>query len=150
MNIFRYLKTMRIVKKVTSDENLLSNLSQLFGFNFKIDNIGRIYSVINPLIKRGVYDQASQVYGYDEQLGRNNREYIEHWVWDRMEIAENFIINTDMFNILQYEITKLDDKENYLLIFKPFGYDEFKHSLKLVGGIFLGISLISLIIFLFI
>lgn len=149
MNIFKFLKTVRLVKGVVKNENLLENLSALYGFNFKIDWIGRIYAVINPLIKNGVYDVAGQVYGYDELDGRNTKDWINNWVFSRLDIAQEFIEEKNLFNILVYDIQQLDENENYLLVLTPIGFSEFKKSLKIIGG-FLTISLIMAIIILFI
>lgn len=148
MQFFKYLKLTRMVKKIVKDENLLENLSKLYGFNFHIDNIGRIYAVINPLIKRGVYDVASQKYGVDDSIGVNQKEFMNNWVISRLDIAQEFIFEKNLFNILTYTIDPIDDKNNFLLVMSPLGYEEFKSTLKGIG-IFLAICLICLIVFLF-
>lgn len=148
MLFFKYLKLRGMVKKIIENENLLENLSKLYGFKFHIDNIGRIYAVINPLIKRGAYDVASQRNGVDDAMGANQKEFINNWVMSRLDIAQEFIFEKDLFNILTYTIDPIDDKNNFLLVMSPIGYDEFKNTLKGMG-IFLGIVLICLIIFLF-
>ena len=150
LTFFKYIKLSRMVKQIVKNENLLDNLSKLYGFKFKIDWVGRIYAVINPLIKNGVFDQAGQIYGYDELEGRNTKDFINNWVMSRLDIAQEFIFEKDLFNILTYDLTKLDESENYLLVMSPIGYDNFKKTLKFLTGLFIGILLTSLSLILFI
>ena len=74
--LFKNIKYTRILNKVYKDENILSNLSQLFGTEFKKDWIGRVYTVVNPLIHNGTYDPNKQIYEYGES-GLSNHMYIE-------------------------------------------------------------------------
>lgn len=148
MLFFKYLKLRNMVKKIVKNEDLLDNLTKLYGFNFHMDNMGRIYSVINPSIKRGVYDVTSQRNGVDDAMGANPKQYINNWVMSRLDIAQEFIFEKDLFNILTYEIDSIDENNNFLLVMSPLGYEDFKNTLKGVG-IFLAICLICLIVILF-
>ena len=148
MLFFKYLKLRNMVKKIVKNEDLLDNLTKLYGFNFHMDNMGRIYSVINPSIKRGVYDITSQRNGVDDAMGANPKQYINNWVMSRLDIAQEFIFEKDLFNILTYTIDSIDENNNFLLVMSPLGYEDFKKTLTGIG-IFLAICLICLIVILF-
>ena len=77
-----HIKYTLILSKIIKEENLLENLSKLLGTTLKKDWIGRIYTVINPNITNGVYDQTTQVFEYGEG-GLNNESYIERWIMQR-------------------------------------------------------------------
>ena len=68
-NFIKYLilniKYTRILKRIYKDEQIPENLSKLFNTNFKIDWIGRMYTVINPNLIDGIYDASSQIFYYD-------------------------------------------------------------------------------------
>lgn len=117
------IKYNRILNKVYKEENILLNLSSLFGTQFKKDWIGRIYTVINPIIKDGEYQQNAQIYEYNTN-GITNNAYIEHWIMDRLNIAKNFIRAQNLFDLLTYEIKPIDSYGNYLFIIKPITLDD--------------------------
>ena len=50
-NLLLNIKYTKILRKIYKDEGLLEKFSKLFGVEFKIDWVGRIYTVINPNIK---------------------------------------------------------------------------------------------------
>lgn len=120
---------MKVLKKVYKDENLLKNLSDLFGANFKIDWLGRAYVVINPYIKNGEYIQNEQIYEYTEN-GLNNNAYIESYIMNRLNIAKQFIRANNLFDLLTYEIKKIDDFGNYLFIIHSITWPDFQNYLK--------------------
>ena len=47
-NLILNVKYTKLIKKVYKDEDLLNKFSQLFGTEFRMDWVGRIYTVINP------------------------------------------------------------------------------------------------------
>lgn len=116
--LFLNIKYTKILKKIYKDENILYNLSTLFKSTFKIDWIGRIYTVINPNLIEGEFDTNSQIFEYDEN-GFNNDAYIERWVMGKLNIASNFIRANNLFDLLTYEIKRLDEYDNFLLIIQP-------------------------------
>lgn len=134
-----HIKYTLILSKIIKEENLLENLSKLLGTTLKKDWIGRIYTVINPNITNGVYDQTTQVFEYGEG-GLNNESYIERWIMQRLNIASEFIKINNLFDILTYNIKKLDNYDNYLFVLYPISLVNFKKYLKL-----LPISLIIII-----
>lgn len=142
-------KYTNILKKVYNDEQLLIKFSQLFGTEFRMDWVGRIYTVINPNILQDKLDTNTQIFEYGEN-GLSNNVYIEHWIMTKLNIAQNFIMANNLFDLLTYEIKKLDNYDNYLFIIKPITFDDFIKSTKLfaiVYGILLVIGISLLIIF---
>lgn len=112
------IKYTKLLSKVYKDEDLLKKLSQLFGSNFRKDWIGRVYTVINPNIMDGKFDNTTQIFEYN-QNGLDNNVYVEKWIMNRFNIISQFIQTNNLFDLLNYKITKLDDYDNYLLVLEP-------------------------------
>ena len=87
----------------------------MFGVQFKKDWIGRLYAVINPNISTPLNDQ---VFEYNER-GLDNKTYIEKWIMDRMNVLNEFILSHNLFDVLTYNIKKLDNYDNYLFVIQP-------------------------------
>lgn len=149
-NFIKYLilniRYTKLLKKVYKNENLIENLSKLFGVEFKIDWIGRIYGVINPNIVNGVYDPNVQIFEYGEgEL--SNTMYIEKWIMERLTIAANFVQANNLFDLLTYKIKKIDNYDNYLFIIQPITLQDCIHYTKRFGLIY-SVVVIFLILFL--
>lgn len=100
------------------DEHLLENLSKLLGSEFRKDWVGRIYAVFNPHIQSGIFDPNNQIYEYTEN-GLTNRPYVEAYIMNQLNIAKRFIHANNLFDMLTYQIKKIDDYDNYLFIMQP-------------------------------
>lgn len=136
MIIYKFIKSFlqhrkykKILKKVYKQENLLENLSQLYGTEFKMDWIGRIYTVINPNINNGQYDVNDQIFEYNEN-GFDNNIYVEKQIMKKLAIAQQYIQTNNLFDLLTYEIRKIDDYDNYLFIIQPITLEDYVNSLK--------------------
>lgn len=144
------LKYTRILNKVYRDENLLENLSKLFQVKFKKDWIGRIYAVFNPHIQQGMFDPNKQIYEYTSD-GLTNRAYVENYILTQLNIASQFIQANNLFDLLTYEVKKLDDNDNYLFVMQPITlsdclkwtkiYGIFLLSVVIIGGIFIYLNI---------
>ena len=149
-NFIKYLilniKYTRILKHIYKDEQIPENLSKLFNTNFKIDWIGRMYTVINPNLIDGIYDASSQIFEYDER-GLSNDAYIERFIMQKLNIASNYIKANNLFDLLTYEIKKLDDYDNYLFIIKPITLDDFVKNSKRFGILLVSLFIAGLILF---
>lgn len=149
-NFIKYLilniKYTRILKRIYKDEQIPENLSKLFNTNFKIDWIGRMYTVINPNLIDGIYDASSQIFEYDER-GLSNDAYIERFIMQKLNIASNYIKANNLFDLLTYEIKKLDDYDNYLFIIKPITLDDFVKNSKRFGILLVSLFIAGLILF---
>ena len=149
-NFIKYLilniKYTRILKHIYKDEQIPENLSKLFNTNFKIVWIGRMYTVINPNLIDGIYDASSQIFEYDER-GLSNDAYIERFIMQKLNIASNYIKANNLFDLLTYEIKKLDDYDNYLFIIKPITLDDFVKNSKRFGILLVSLFIAGLILF---
>ena len=89
MVIYRFIKNLvlnikytRLLKKIYKDEMLLEKFSQLFGTEFRIDWVGRVYTVLNPNIIDDKLDVNTQIFEYGEN-GFTNEPYVEKWIMTR-------------------------------------------------------------------
>lgn len=142
MILFNFLKHLwlnnkytKLLKKVYKEEQLLSKFSQLFGTEFRIDWVGRIYTVINPNVIDDKFETNTQIFEYGEN-GLSNNSYIEHWIMTKLNIAQNFIMANNLFDLLTYEIKRLDNYDNYLFIIKPITFDDCKKWTKLFSIVY--------------
>lgn len=145
-NLILNIKYTRILRRIYKDENLLDNFSKLFGTEFKLDWVGRMYAVINPNIINDELDVNTQVFEYG-QNGLTNKPYIEKWIMTKFNLAEKFIMANNLFELLTYEIVKLDEYDNYLFIVKPITFDDCKKWTKIFIGVYstLIIAIITLL-----
>lgn len=120
-------KYTRTLKKVYKQENLLQNLSDLFGTTFRIDWVGRVYTVFNPYIKNGKFDATDIIM---DPSDNGNSEIVNHILMDKLNIARNYIRTQNLFDMLTYELRKLDDYGNYLFIMVPITLPDYFESLK--------------------
>ena len=130
-----YFKIQRVLKQIYDAEKIPENLSRIFGVECNVDWVGRLYMVINPILQNIQEDGNAIIYDH------NDKQMVEAWVMKNLELSRNFIINNQMFDILTYSIEKLDEDENYLVVFKNVLWDDFKRILKIWGWI-LGIGVI--------
>lgn len=122
-NLILNIKYTKLLKRIYDDENLLLKFSKLFNTEFKIDWVGRIYTVINPNILNEKLDVNTQIFEYGEN-GLTNEPYIEKWIMTRFNLIKDFIMANNLFDLLTYEIKKLDEYDNYLFVIKPITFDE--------------------------
>lgn len=117
--LFLHIKYWKIIKKIYKEENIIENLSQLLKINLKVDWVGRIYAVLNPTINdMGQFDSTKQIYEYGES-GLNNNIYVERWLMGNLNVASKFIVANNLFELLTYDIKKIDEYDNYLLVIQP-------------------------------
>lgn len=134
-NLILNVKYTKLLKKTYEDENILENFSKLFGVEFRIDWVGRIYAVINPNIINDQLDVNTQIFEYDSN-GLTNKPYIEKWIMTQFNLIKDFIIVNNLFDLLTYELIKLDSYDNYLLIIKPITFDECIKWTKIFGIVY--------------
>lgn len=128
-NFLKYLilhiKYTSLLKKIYKEENLVNNFSELFGSEFKMDWIGRLYTVLNPHVSSEKYDYNTHIYEYNEN-GLDHSVYMEKWIMDKLNVASTFITNNNLFEILTYDIKRLDNYDNYLFVMKPITSEDCK------------------------
>jgi hypothetical protein len=115
--LYLHIKYKKILQKIYENENLLNNLSYLFQSRFKQDWIGRVYTVLNPLIINDEVQVNTQILEYGVE-GISNKSWIDKWIMDKLLIAQKFIKTNNLFDLLTYEIKQIDDY-NYLFIMQP-------------------------------
>lgn len=148
-NLLLNVKYTRMLKRVYEDEQLLKKFSELFGTEFRIDWVGRIYAVFNPNIINDALDVNSQIFEYSDR-GLTNEPYIEKWVMTKLNLIEGFVMANNLFDMLTYEIKQIDEYDNYLFIIKPITFDDCIKWTKIFGITYsiLTIIVISLLIIL--
>ena len=144
VNLWLNIKYTRLLTKIYKDENLLYKFSQLFGVEFRQDWIGRIYTVINPNILDDKVDVNTQIFEYGEN-GLTNEPYIEKYIMMKLNLVKDFIMANNLFDLLTYNIKKIDDYDNYLLIIKPITFDDCKKWTKIFTITYISIAIIGLI-----
>ena len=152
-NFIKYLilniKYNCLLKRVYRDEDLLNKFSQLFNTEFRLDWVNRMYAVLNPNLSGNQVDLSTQIFEYGEN-GFSNTAYVEHWVMTRLNAIKDFIMANNLFDVLTYDIKKLDNYDNYLFIIKPITFDDCYKWTKIFAitySILAVIAVILLIIF---
>jgi len=143
--LYLYIRYSYILQKIYREENIIKGLSVLLGVELDQDWVGRLYAVLNPYIKNGKYDPSATVY----EFGADNPSevQIENYVMGHLDIAKKFIINNQLFDLLAYRMEKIDDYQNFLLIFEPAPLPNLlKYTKKMLW--LLGFILVGLVIFL--
>lgn len=136
-----YIKYSKTVKNVFENENLLKSFSLLFNSEFRIDWVGRIYTVLNPMVQKmedPTIGSGVAIYEFTENGDLSNRMWVEKWVMDHLMAAQRFIQANNLFDLLTYNITRLDENENYLFVLEPLYFKDIKKwtkrfSLELLG-----------------
>jgi hypothetical protein len=149
--LWQHFKYVKLLNKIYKNENLLENLSKLFGSTFKKDWIGRVYTIINPYLIEDEIDYNKQIFEYNEN-GLDNTVYIESYIMTKLNIAKQFIRANNLFDLLSYKIDKIDDNGNYLFIIQPittFDFIKWSKIFAIVYGIILFLSLSGLIYYIF-
>lgn len=104
-NFFRYQK---VINKVVCAPEFIQALSSSFGVTFRKDRIGRLYTVINPYVQKIDINGSDIIYDQDKPV-------IDKWIMDKFILIDMVIKNHDLFDILTYNIERVDDDMNYLL-----------------------------------
>lgn len=117
------IKYTRIIKNVYENEGLIPKFSQMFDTEFRVDWVGRVYAVLNPNIVDNKMDYNTQIFEYGEN-GLTNEPYVEKWIMTKFNLIRDFVMANNLFDILTYELKKLDDYDNYLFIIKPITFDD--------------------------
>lgn len=145
-NLLLNIKYTKVIKNVYKEDDILNKLSQLFGTEFRMDWVGRIYTVINPNIVDEKLDFNTQIFEYGEN-GLSNTVYVERYIMLKLNLIKDFVIANNLFDLLTYRIEKLDDYDNYLFVIEPITFTECKKWTKIFGITYSSIAIISLIMY---
>lgn len=150
-NFIKYLilntRYTKILKRIYREEQIPENLSKLFNTNFKIDWVGRLYTVINPNLLNGEYDMNTQIFEYGEK-GLTNEMFVERYIMQKLNIASNFIKANNLFDLLTYKIEKIDEYDNYLFIIEPITFGDFVKNAKRFGILLSSLIVVGITLFL--
>jgi len=136
--IFNFIRYNRYIRQIIKGENLLKKLKYLFGGReFKQDWIGRIWTVINPNVDN--INDNNNVIIYDD-----GRPMIEKWIMDNLNIMSKFITSNNLFDLMTYRIRKIDEDDNYLVVFQNLYYESAIKTLKWILGILVGLGIIGI------
>lgn len=124
-NFFRYQK---VINRVVCTPEFIQALSSSFGVAFQKDHIGRLYTVINPYVQKIDINSNDIVYDQDKPV-------IDKWIMDKFILIDMVIKNHDLFDILTYDIVRVDDDMNYLLTISNALLKDVLRIMKWIGGI---------------
>lgn len=124
-NFFRYQK---VINNVVCAPEFIRALSSSFGVSFQKDRIGRLYTVINPYVQKIDINSNDIVYDQDKPV-------IDKWIMDKFILIDMVIKNHDLFDILTYDIVRVDDDMNYLLTISNALLKDALRIMKWIGGI---------------
>lgn len=141
-NLVLNIKYTRLLRKIYKDEFLLQRFSELFGTEFRLDWVGRMYTVINPNIINDKLDINTQIFEYGNN-GLTNEPYIEKYIMTRFNLVKDFIMANNLFDLLTYEIKRIDEYDNYLFVIKPITFDECKKWTKIFIGVYSAIIIVG-------
>ena len=127
--IHRYFKIKRLLNQIYDTEKIEESLSRTFGVECRRDWVGRLYMVVNPILQNIEDGGNTVVYDKDDKM------MVEVWVMKNLELIRNFVINNSMFDLLTYSIERLDDDENYLIVFKNIYFDDIMKICRWTAGI---------------
>lgn len=144
-NFLLHRKYIKIIKKVYKEDDMLNKLSELFGTEFRMDWVGRIYTVINPNITDNKLDINTQIFEYGE-TGLSNEIYIERYIMLKLNLIKDFVIANNLFDLLTYRIEKLDEYDNYLFVIEPITFEDCKKWTKIFGITYFFIIVLSIIV----
>ena len=103
---------------------------------------------LSPNAKSSILMEASTgeiIYSYNEK-GLNTDDFVEQYIMTQLNIIQHYIHTNNLFELLSYELKKLDDYNNYLFIIKPIPFDELKKWGKLFIFICIPILILTIII----
>ena len=146
-NIINFIRYNRILKQVYANENFVENISRQMGVQFSVDRLNRVYAVINPHIQniKNNDGSSSMIYQYNTDNTMTNDLHIQKWIMEQLNISSMFIRETNMFELMTYELKKLDDDQNYLIVFENLYTKGFLKELK-IYSIILPILLVATVL----
>lgn len=145
-HLILYIKYRKIIDRIYKEENIIDNFSSLFHRQFRRDWIGRLYVVINPLVD---IDSNERIFESTEE-GYSMKSFVNKWIMDKLNIANEFIINHSLFDLVTYHLDLLDENQNYLFTIEPLEWFDFWKYTKrflILFSILLIIAITLLIIF---
>lgn len=126
-----YIQYYKALRTAYKDENLVKRLGETLDINFKVDWIGRIYGIFNPNLKNGKFDVNNPIYSYNER-GLDTEDFVKVYIMTKLNAIQTFVDTNTLFELVGYEIRRLDNYDNFLFIIKPLPYDNLVKWTKLL------------------
>lgn len=139
-NFFKYLRLYNKCKKIwlgaCQDEHLLEVLNMETGLNFKLDWIGRAYAVTNPTTWKidDVTGVSTQIFEFTVDGQVSDTAAVEHFIYNKIANINRYIEMHELFELITYKIKRLDDYNNFLIIFQPAPMEKLKKWTKIFVG----------------
>lgn len=147
-----YIKYYKILKEAYIQERLIDKLNVALNTKFSVDWIGRLYTVLNPMVQKIDMRNGSSSVIFDVTVDGDYiaKSYIEKWIIERVNFLNSFIHANNLFELLVYRIDKIDDNDNYLIVFEPILWEDLKKWAKLlpISLLIIAAIIITLIILL--
>lgn len=139
-----------MIRQILKEEDLRENLSKLLKVDIEEDWAGRLWCVINPYIQDmtdvdGAKNTSSTIYQYNNDGTMSNSYSIERWIMLKLNVAKEFIVNNNLFEILSYKIKKLDSDGNFLFVMQNVWFDDLMKTMKRFFGV-VGVIVVCLIV----
>lgn len=115
--IFKTYKITKKLKKIYKEDDIVEKLSYITNINFKVDWVGRIYGIFNPLINIPLNER---VFDDNKML---SIDFINKYLLERLDITSKFITEQTLFDYLTLENIILDN-QNSLIIITPMNLYE--------------------------
>ena len=149
-SIFIYNKERNLIKDTFYSNQFKLVLKRYLYLNVDKDWLGRLYGVINPLIDiNGKFDVNNVVIELDDN-NTNNDNYVKNWLHKQLKLISDLFKIHKLYDYINMEIRKLDNIDNYLVIFDIVARKEMSSSFKKFIGHLTFYGIIATIIFLFI
>lgn len=126
---FLLRKYNKILNKVYKDESILENIEKTYGLKLECAWFGRLYAVLNPIIKNEKLNYENMIMELND--GRvSASEYMEKVVFEMLFQIKQFIVEKELFDMVMYKVTKLDNYGNFLFVLEPIPYEDFVYNFK--------------------
>jgi len=93
----------RLVRKALKEEEVKQGFAS-FRYELRIDNIGRIYTVINI---------PEELYPYEK------RDMVWPWMLEQLRELDDILMRVRLNDLVYPEVTKLEDAPAYLVVLTP-------------------------------
>ena len=115
--IFKTYKITKKLKKIYKEDDIVDKLTYITNINFKVDWVGRIYGIFNPLINIPLNER---VFDDNKML---SIDFVNKYLLERVDITSKFITEQTLFDYLTLENVILDN-QNSLIIITPMNLYE--------------------------
>ena len=92
----------RVIKEAYDSENMILNVSSIFGTKFKMDRASRLYAIVNPQVQDMKIELSEQIVEYNDQ-GKSTESYVRQWFMNRMFAIQRVLKEKELLKTLGME-----------------------------------------------